>query len=121
MFGGLGGRAGDEERERDKRPAVNIDFARSKAPWGRDASRGESEARLLDEETGEVGPEGGEPRRPRLFGGSHVVCRFLVTGMARSEWMIWLTGGARGDGVLCWSELKARRSGGRRLRCKLTK
>ena len=84
MFGGLGGRAGDEERERDKRPAVNIDFARSKAPYGRVASRGESEARLLDGETGEVGPAGGEPRRPR-FGGSHVACRFLVQGMARSE------------------------------------
>ena len=87
MFGGLGERAGDEERERDKRPVVNIDFARSKAPWGRGASRGESEARLLGEETGEVGPAG-EPRRPRLFGGSHVVCRFLVKGMARSEWII---------------------------------
>ena len=120
MFGGLGGRAGDEERERDKRPAVNIDFARSKAPWGREASRGES-ARLLDEETAEVGPVGGVPRRPRLFGGSHVVCRFLVKGMASSEWMTWLRGGARGDGELGWSELKARRSGGRRLRCKLTK
>ena len=89
MFGGLEGRAGDEERERDKRPVVNIDFARSKAPWGRGASRDESDARLLlGEETGEVGPAGGEPRRPRLFGGSHVVCRLLVKGMARSEWMI---------------------------------
>jgi hypothetical protein len=47
-FGGLGGRAGDEERERDKQAAVNIDFARSKAPWGWEALRGESEARLLD-------------------------------------------------------------------------
>jgi hypothetical protein len=121
VFGGLGGRAGDEERERDKRPVVNMDFARSKAPWGRETSRGESEARLLDGETGEVGPTGGEPRRLRLFGGSHVVCRFLVKGTASSEWMIWLRGGARGDGELGWSELKARRSGGRRLRRKLTK
>ena len=32
---------------------MNIDFARSKAPWQREASRGEPEARLLDEETGE--------------------------------------------------------------------
>lgn len=88
MFGGLGGRAGDEERERDKRPVVNMDFARSKAPWGRETSRGESEARLLDGETGEVGPRGGEPRRLRLFGGSHVVCRFLVKGTARREWTI---------------------------------
>ena len=52
MFGGLEGRARDEERERDKQAAVNIDFARSKAPWGREVLRGESEARLLDGEMG---------------------------------------------------------------------
>ena len=38
---------------------MNIDFARSKAPWGWEALRGESEARLLDGEMGEVGPAGG--------------------------------------------------------------
>ena len=34
VFGRLGGHAGDEEWERDKRPAVNIDFAQLKAPCG---------------------------------------------------------------------------------------
>ena len=116
-MGGLGERAGEDERERERRPAVSIDLARSKAPWGREASRGGSDAGLpLSEETGEMRTEGGEPRRLRLFWGSHVVCRFLVKGMARSEWIMWLRGGARGDGELGWKELKARRSGGRRLR-----
>jgi hypothetical protein len=47
-----------------------------------------------------MGTEGGEPRRLRLTEGSHIDCRFLVKGMARSEWMIWFRGGARGDGEL---------------------
>jgi hypothetical protein len=131
----VGTRAGEEERERERRPAASIDLARSKAPWGRrdDASRGGSEEEEeeaagllpLGRETGEMGTEGGEPRRLRLLlvvvGGSHVGCRFLVKGMARSEWMMWLRGGARGDGELGWKELKERRSGGRRLRCKTLK
>lgn len=85
LLGGLGGRAGEEERERERRPAASMDLARSKAAWGRDTSRG---GLLLGGEAGEMEAEGGEPRRLRLIGGSHIVCRFLVKGMARSEWMI---------------------------------